>query len=87
MSAYGFLAFCTVYTIAVATPGPGVAALLARTLAHGMRGTAAYIAGFLVGDLIWFVGAAAGLLNRGAATALTGGGRRRSPSGELRLQR
>lgn len=61
MSAYGFLAFCAVYTIAVATPGPGVAALLARSLAHGMRGAPAYIAGFLVGDLTWFAGAAAGL--------------------------
>ena len=61
MSAYGFLAFCAVYTLAVATPGPGVAALLARSLAHGVRGAPAYIAGFLVGDLTWFAGAAAGL--------------------------
>jgi len=61
LSAYGLLAFCAVYTIAVATPGPGVAALLARSLAHGVRGAPAYIAGFLVGDLTWFAGAAAGL--------------------------
>lgn len=61
MSAYGFLAFCAVYALAVATPGPGIAALLARSLAHGMRGAPAYVAGFLVGDLIWFLGAAAGL--------------------------
>jgi hypothetical protein len=61
VSTYGFLAFCAVYAIAVATPGPGIAALLARSLAHGMRGAAAYIAGFLVGDLTGFVGAAAGL--------------------------
>jgi threonine/homoserine/homoserine lactone efflux protein len=61
VSTYGFLAFCAVYALAVATPGPGIAALLARSFAHGMRGAPAYIAGFLVGDLTWFVGAAAGL--------------------------
>jgi threonine/homoserine/homoserine lactone efflux protein len=61
VSTYGWLAFCAVYAIAVATPGPGIAALLARSLAHGMRGAPAYIAGFLVGDLIWFLGAAVGL--------------------------
>jgi threonine/homoserine/homoserine lactone efflux protein len=61
MSLYGFAAFCAVYLLAVATPGPGVAAVLSRSLAHGMRGAPAFIAGFLVGDLIWFAGAAAGL--------------------------
>jgi threonine/homoserine/homoserine lactone efflux protein len=61
MSFYGFAAFCAVYLLAVATPGPGVAAVLTRSLAHGMRGAPAFIAGFLVGDLIWFAGASAGL--------------------------
>jgi threonine/homoserine/homoserine lactone efflux protein len=61
VSTYGFLAFCAVYSLAVATPGPGIAALLARSLAHGVRGAPAYVAGFLVGDLTWFLGAAAGL--------------------------
>jgi threonine/homoserine/homoserine lactone efflux protein len=61
MSLYGFAAFCAVYLLAVATPGPGVAAVLTRSLAHGMRGAPAFIAGFLVGDLIWFAAASAGL--------------------------
>ena len=61
MSLYGFVAFCTVYLLAVATPGPGVTAVLTRSLAHGMRGAPAFIAGFLIGDLIWFAGASAGL--------------------------
>jgi threonine/homoserine/homoserine lactone efflux protein len=61
MSLYGFLGFCAIYLLAVATPGPGVAAVLARSLTHGMRGTPSFIAGFLVGDLIWFAGASAGL--------------------------
>jgi threonine/homoserine/homoserine lactone efflux protein len=61
MSLYGFATFCAVYLLAVATPGPGVAAVIARSLTHGMRGAPAFIAGFLVGDLIWFAAATAGL--------------------------
>lgn len=61
MSIYGFLAFCLAYALAVASPGPGVAAVLAHTLGNGMRGTPALIAGFLVGDIVWFVVAAAGM--------------------------
>jgi threonine/homoserine/homoserine lactone efflux protein len=61
MSWYGLVTFCAIYSLAVATPGPGVAAVIARGLAHGPRGAAAFIAGFVVGDLIWFLGAALGL--------------------------
>src|SRR3954466_4998761 len=61
MSISGLGIFCAVYFLAVATPGPGVAAVLARSLAHGTRGAWAFIGGYLVGDLIWFTVAAAGL--------------------------
>jgi threonine/homoserine/homoserine lactone efflux protein len=61
MSLYGLLTFCAVYALAVATPGPGVAAVIARSLAHGLRGAPAFIAGFVVGDFIWFAIAATGL--------------------------
>jgi threonine/homoserine/homoserine lactone efflux protein len=61
MSHYGLLSFCVAYVLAVASPGPGVAAVLARSLGHGMRGAPAFIAGFLIGDLVWFALAAAGL--------------------------
>lgn len=61
MSFYGFMAFCAVYLLAVATPGPGVAAVLTRSLTYGLRGAPPFIAGFLLGDLLWFAGAAAGL--------------------------
>ena len=61
MSLYGLLVFCAVYCLAVASPGPGVAAVIARSLANGTRGAPAFIAGFLVGDLIWFSFAATGL--------------------------
>jgi threonine/homoserine/homoserine lactone efflux protein len=70
MSIYGLLTFCAVYALAVATPGPGVAAIIARGLAHGFKGAPAFIAGFVVGDLLWFAIAATGLaaLAKTAAT-------------------
>jgi threonine/homoserine/homoserine lactone efflux protein len=70
MSVYGLLTFCAVYALAVATPGPGVAAIIARSLAHGFKGAPAFVAGFVVGDLVWFSIAATGLaaLARTAAT-------------------
>ncbi len=61
MSLYGLAAFSLVYALAVASPGPGVASVVARALGRGMSGAPAFIAGFLVGDLIWFALAAAGL--------------------------
>lgn len=61
MSFYGLLVFCAIYLLAVATPGPGVAAVIARSLARGTRGAPAFIAGFLIGDLVWFTFAVTGL--------------------------
>jgi threonine/homoserine/homoserine lactone efflux protein len=61
MSLYGLWIFTVVYFLAVALPGPGVAAAVARALARGTQGGVAFIAGFLVGDLVWFTFAAAGL--------------------------
>ncbi|HET9862912.1 MAG TPA: LysE family translocator, partial [Steroidobacteraceae bacterium] len=61
MTFYGLLTFCAVYALAVATPGPGIAAIVARSLAHGFRGAPAFVAGFIVGDLAWFAVAATGL--------------------------
>ena len=70
MSVYGLLTFCAVYLLAVATPGPGIAAIVARSLAHGFKGAPAFVAGFIVGDLTWFTVAATGL----AAVAKTAAG-------------
>ncbi|MGA2190441.1 MAG: LysE family translocator [Steroidobacteraceae bacterium] len=61
MSWYGLITFCAVYFVAVATPGPGVAAVIAQGLARGSVGAPAFIAGFVVGDLAWFLAAALGL--------------------------
>jgi threonine/homoserine/homoserine lactone efflux protein len=70
MTIYGLLTFCAVYALAVAAPGPGIAAIIARGLAHGTKGAPAFIGGFVVGDLVWFAIAATGLaaLARTAAT-------------------
>lgn len=61
MTLTGLLTFGAVYGAAVASPGPGVAAVFARVLARGLRGAPAFIAGFLVGDLVWFTLAATAL--------------------------
>ncbi len=61
MSFSSLLLFAGVYLAAVATPGPGVAAIVARVLAQGLKGIAPFIAGFVVGDLIWLAVAATGL--------------------------
>lgn len=61
MTLYGLAVFGLVYALAVASPGPGVAAIVARSLARGTQGAPAFIAGFLIGDMIWFTVAATGL--------------------------
>ena len=61
MTVTAILAFCAVYIAAVASPGPGVAAVVARVLGFGYARLWAFIAGFVVGDLVWFCFAAAGL--------------------------
>jgi threonine/homoserine/homoserine lactone efflux protein len=61
MSLYGLSVFAFVYLLSVAAPGPGVAAIVARSLARGTHGTPAFIAGFVIGHLVWFTLAATGL--------------------------
>jgi threonine/homoserine/homoserine lactone efflux protein len=55
------LVFAAAYFAALVLPGPGVTALVARVLARGTNGAPAFIAGFVVGSLIWFAIAATGL--------------------------
>ena len=61
MSSAALLTFGIAYLIALAMPGPGVMALIARVLAYGTRGSPAFIAGTVAGGLLWFAIAAAGL--------------------------
>ena len=61
MSLHALGMFCFLYFLLSLTPGPGVAAILARVLAHGQKGLAGFILGFVVGDLFWFTLAATGM--------------------------
>lgn len=61
MDPLALLLFAGVYFVAVASPGPGLAAVVARGLGHGMTAAPAFVAGFVVGDLVWFTIAATGL--------------------------
>lgn len=54
-------AFTTAYAIAVAIPGPGVAAVVARALGGGFAGAVPMVLGILVGDLIYLIFAIFGL--------------------------
>lgn len=53
--------FGAAYLAAVMLPGPAVTALVARVLARGTHGAAAYVAGAIAGSLVWFTIAALGL--------------------------
>jgi threonine/homoserine/homoserine lactone efflux protein len=61
MSLLGLLTFAGVYFVFVMSPGPGVAATIARGLGAGTANAFGYVAGFVLGDLIWFTIAATGL--------------------------
>ena len=52
MSFLGLLSFALIYFAAVMSPGPGVAATVARGLGAGTRNAQGYIAGFVLGDLV-----------------------------------
>src|SRR5580698_3115683 len=61
MTLSSLILFAAVYFAAVATPGPGVAALVARVLGQGLSGVAPFIAGYFVGNMIWLILATTGL--------------------------
>ncbi|MEO9168090.1 MAG: LysE family translocator, partial [Aestuariivirga sp.] len=61
MSFSGLAFFALVYFVFVITPGPGVAAMIARGLGAGTKGALPYALGFMLGDMTWFTIAATGL--------------------------
>ncbi len=61
MDPAGLVAFIAVFAIACSSPGPVVAALIARVLARGRRGAVPFCLGLLAGDLVWFAAAVFGL--------------------------
>jgi threonine/homoserine/homoserine lactone efflux protein len=62
MTLSGLLLFAGVYAMAVLSPGPAVAAVIANVLGAGIRRSAFFIWGIVVGDLVWF-----GLVGMGLA--------------------
>ena len=61
MTQFAFLSFAMVLLVAVISPGPAVAAIIARVMARGTGGIAAFCAGLVLGDLIWLCCAMFGL--------------------------
>lgn len=54
MTFAALLVFAGIYAVAVFSPGPGVAAVVARAMGTGMRRTLPFIFGIVLGDLVWF---------------------------------
>lgn len=61
MTLTSFLTFVFVYALAAGSPGPGMTAIVARTLGGGFRGGAWFALGVIFGDLVWLTAAVAGL--------------------------
>jgi threonine/homoserine/homoserine lactone efflux protein len=61
MTISALLVFAGALFVASASPGPSVAALVARVLARGSGGALAFMLGFAVGDVIWLTAAVLGL--------------------------
>ena len=56
-----FLTYGIALAIAVAIPGPGIAALIGQSLGGGFRKSLAFIAGITLGDIVYLTVAVAGL--------------------------
>lgn len=61
MDLAGLLVFATALFIAAASPGPGIAALVARVLGRGPKGAVAFSIGIMMGDVVWLTFAILGL--------------------------
>ena len=61
MDLTALIVFTTALAIASASPGPGIAAIVARVLGRGVPGGIAFAAGNAVGDVVWLTFAILGL--------------------------
>ena len=57
----GLFVFATALFVAAASPGPGIAAIVARVLGRGVRGAGPFAAGVALGDVVWLSLAVGGL--------------------------
>lgn len=60
MDITALLVFGGALLVAAASPGPGIAALVARVLARGRAGAVAFTAGLAIGDVVWLGAAVLG---------------------------
>lgn len=58
---HSYLVYCGLYAVAIAMPGPGVIAIMARALGSGFRSVIPGVLGILVGDLCLMTLSAFGL--------------------------
>jgi len=61
MDLAGLLVFASALFIAAVSPGPGIAAIVARVLGRGAGGAVAFTAGVAIGDVVWLSFAILGL--------------------------
>lgn len=61
MDLSSLLIFAGALFVAAASPGPGIAAIVARVLGRGMHGAIAFTAGVALGDVVWLTVAILGL--------------------------
>lgn len=61
MTLTGFLAYSAALAVAVAVPGPGIVAMVARGLGSGFRATLPMAFGIALGDLVYLTAAVMGL--------------------------
>jgi threonine/homoserine/homoserine lactone efflux protein len=61
MDVAALVLFASTLLVAAASPGPGVAALVAQVVGRGSRGAGAFAAGLILGDLVWLAVAILGL--------------------------
>ena len=61
MDPAALLVFAVALLVGAASPGPGLAAIVARVLARGRAGAFAFTAGVAFGDLVWLAAAVWGL--------------------------
>ena len=61
MDLTALLIFTGALLVAAASPGPGIVALVARVIGGGLAGIVPFVAGLILGDLIWLAAAVLGL--------------------------
>jgi threonine/homoserine/homoserine lactone efflux protein len=61
MDLTALLIFTGALLVAAAPPGPGIVALVARVIGSGLAGVVPFVAGLILGDLIWLAAAVLGL--------------------------